>query len=152
MRRVGFLSFGHWQPVPGSRTQTAQDALRQTVELAVAAEVAATHRAERAEQQRIAHRPGQRRSGGLGDGRTVVLVDERELLGVLRGCVVSAGLTGQVAQDAFNEFALLLGVALVVKTIESELQLVVLREEGRSADERVTKRREQPVGVGGFDN
>ena len=38
MKRIGFLSFGHWQPVPGSRTQTAQDALRQTIELAVAAE------------------------------------------------------------------------------------------------------------------
>src|ERR1700727_679571 len=38
VKRIGFLSFGHWQPVPGSRTQTAQDALRQTVELAQAAE------------------------------------------------------------------------------------------------------------------
>jgi alkanesulfonate monooxygenase SsuD/methylene tetrahydromethanopterin reductase-like flavin-dependent oxidoreductase (luciferase family) len=37
-KRIGFLSFGHWQPVPGSRTQTAQDALGQTIELAVAAE------------------------------------------------------------------------------------------------------------------
>lgn len=35
---VGFLSFGHWQPIPGSRTQTAQDALLQTIDLAVAAE------------------------------------------------------------------------------------------------------------------
>ena len=38
VKRLGFLSFGHWQPVPGSRTQTAQDALRQTIELAEAAE------------------------------------------------------------------------------------------------------------------
>ena len=38
MKRIGFLSFGHWQPIPGSRTQTAEDALRQTIELAVAAE------------------------------------------------------------------------------------------------------------------
>jgi alkanesulfonate monooxygenase SsuD/methylene tetrahydromethanopterin reductase-like flavin-dependent oxidoreductase (luciferase family) len=38
VKRIGFLSFGHWQPVPGSRTQTAQDALRQTIELAEAAE------------------------------------------------------------------------------------------------------------------
>src|ERR1700744_1143870 len=38
VKRIGFLSFGHWQPVPGSQTQTAQDALRQTIELAVAAE------------------------------------------------------------------------------------------------------------------
>jgi alkanesulfonate monooxygenase SsuD/methylene tetrahydromethanopterin reductase-like flavin-dependent oxidoreductase (luciferase family) len=37
-KRIGFLSFGHWQPVPGSRTQTARDALVQTIELAVAAE------------------------------------------------------------------------------------------------------------------
>jgi len=38
VKRIGFLSFGHWQPVPGSRTHTAQDALRQTIELAEAAE------------------------------------------------------------------------------------------------------------------
>ena len=38
MDRVGFLSFGHWQPVPGSQTRTARDALVQTIELAVAAE------------------------------------------------------------------------------------------------------------------
>jgi alkanesulfonate monooxygenase SsuD/methylene tetrahydromethanopterin reductase-like flavin-dependent oxidoreductase (luciferase family) len=37
-KRIGFLSFGHWQPVPGSRTQTGQDALLQTIELAVNAE------------------------------------------------------------------------------------------------------------------
>ncbi len=38
MKRVGFLSFGHWQPVPGSLTRTARDAHVQTIELAVAAE------------------------------------------------------------------------------------------------------------------
>ena len=38
MKRVGFLSFGHWQPIPGSQARTARDALVQTVELAVAAE------------------------------------------------------------------------------------------------------------------
>ncbi|HEY5222132.1 MAG TPA: LLM class flavin-dependent oxidoreductase [Microbacteriaceae bacterium] len=38
MKRIGFLSFGHWQSVPGSRTLTASDALRQSIELAVAAE------------------------------------------------------------------------------------------------------------------
>jgi alkanesulfonate monooxygenase SsuD/methylene tetrahydromethanopterin reductase-like flavin-dependent oxidoreductase (luciferase family) len=38
MKRIGFLSFGHWQPLPGSQTQTAADALRQTIELAEAAE------------------------------------------------------------------------------------------------------------------
>jgi alkanesulfonate monooxygenase SsuD/methylene tetrahydromethanopterin reductase-like flavin-dependent oxidoreductase (luciferase family) len=38
MKRIGFLSFGHWQAAPWSQTQTASDALLQTVELAVAAE------------------------------------------------------------------------------------------------------------------
>ena len=38
MKRIGFLSFGHWQPLPGSRTQSASDAHLQTIELAVAAE------------------------------------------------------------------------------------------------------------------
>ncbi len=38
MDRIGFLSFGHWQAAPGSATQTAADALTQTIELAVAAE------------------------------------------------------------------------------------------------------------------
>ncbi len=37
-KRIGFLSFGHWQPANGSLTQTARDAHVQTVELAVAAE------------------------------------------------------------------------------------------------------------------
>jgi alkanesulfonate monooxygenase SsuD/methylene tetrahydromethanopterin reductase-like flavin-dependent oxidoreductase (luciferase family) len=36
--RIGFLSFGHWQSAPWSQTRTAGEALRQTVELAVAAE------------------------------------------------------------------------------------------------------------------
>ncbi|MEO7147753.1 MAG: LLM class flavin-dependent oxidoreductase [Terrimesophilobacter sp.] len=38
MKRIGFLSFGHWQPIPGSQSRTAQDALLQTIDLAVAAE------------------------------------------------------------------------------------------------------------------
>ncbi|NYF10566.1 alkanesulfonate monooxygenase SsuD/methylene tetrahydromethanopterin reductase-like flavin-dependent oxidoreductase (luciferase family) [Leifsonia sp. AK011] len=38
MKRIGFLSFGHWQAVPGSLVHTGQDALLQTIELAVAAE------------------------------------------------------------------------------------------------------------------
>ena len=38
MKRIGFLSFGHWAPLAGSRTPTAGDALNQTIELAVAAE------------------------------------------------------------------------------------------------------------------
>lgn len=38
MKRIGFLSFGHWGDVPGSRVRSARDALLQAVELAVAAE------------------------------------------------------------------------------------------------------------------
>jgi alkanesulfonate monooxygenase SsuD/methylene tetrahydromethanopterin reductase-like flavin-dependent oxidoreductase (luciferase family) len=38
MKRIGFLSFGHWQPGSGSQTRTAADALLQTIELAQAAE------------------------------------------------------------------------------------------------------------------
>jgi alkanesulfonate monooxygenase SsuD/methylene tetrahydromethanopterin reductase-like flavin-dependent oxidoreductase (luciferase family) len=37
-KRIGFLSFGHWQAGGGSRTPTAAEALIQTVELAEAAE------------------------------------------------------------------------------------------------------------------
>jgi alkanesulfonate monooxygenase SsuD/methylene tetrahydromethanopterin reductase-like flavin-dependent oxidoreductase (luciferase family) len=37
-KKIGFLSFGHWQAIPGSRTQSAQDALLQSIDLAVAAE------------------------------------------------------------------------------------------------------------------
>jgi alkanesulfonate monooxygenase SsuD/methylene tetrahydromethanopterin reductase-like flavin-dependent oxidoreductase (luciferase family) len=37
-KRIGFLSFGHWQRADWSLTWTARDALAQTVELAVAAE------------------------------------------------------------------------------------------------------------------
>lgn len=38
MKRIGFLSFGHHQAVPGSLVRTAADALIQTIELAEAAE------------------------------------------------------------------------------------------------------------------
>src|SRR5450432_1232157 len=38
MKRVAFLSFGHWHSAPGSQARTARDALVQTIELAVAAE------------------------------------------------------------------------------------------------------------------
>lgn len=38
MKRIGFLSFGHWQDIPGSQARTARDALVQTIELAEAAE------------------------------------------------------------------------------------------------------------------
>jgi alkanesulfonate monooxygenase SsuD/methylene tetrahydromethanopterin reductase-like flavin-dependent oxidoreductase (luciferase family) len=38
MKKIGFLSFGHWMPSPHSQTRSAQDALLQSIELAVAAE------------------------------------------------------------------------------------------------------------------
>jgi len=38
MKHIGFLSFGHWTPSPQSQTRTGADALRQSIELAVAAE------------------------------------------------------------------------------------------------------------------
>ena len=38
MKRIGFLSFGHWSPSPQSGTRSASDALLQSIELAVAAE------------------------------------------------------------------------------------------------------------------
>src|SRR6201989_2096724 len=38
MKKIGFLSFGHWTPSPYSDVRTARDALVQSIELAVAAE------------------------------------------------------------------------------------------------------------------
>ena len=38
MKKIGFLSFGHWTPAQGSQTQTGSDALLQAIDLAVAAE------------------------------------------------------------------------------------------------------------------
>jgi alkanesulfonate monooxygenase SsuD/methylene tetrahydromethanopterin reductase-like flavin-dependent oxidoreductase (luciferase family) len=38
MKKIGFLSFGHWSPAPGSQTRSASDALLQSIDLAVAAE------------------------------------------------------------------------------------------------------------------
>src|SRR5664279_3220269 len=38
VKRIGFLSFGHWTPSPDSHVRTAADALLQSIELAVAAE------------------------------------------------------------------------------------------------------------------
>lgn len=38
MKKIGFLSFGHWTPSPHSQTRSAADALLQSLELAVAAE------------------------------------------------------------------------------------------------------------------
>ncbi|RZU30748.1 LLM class flavin-dependent oxidoreductase [Blastococcus saxobsidens] len=37
-KRIGFLSFGHWQPIPGSQVRSGRDALVQSIELAEAAE------------------------------------------------------------------------------------------------------------------
>ena len=38
MKKIGFLSFGHWTPLPQSQTQSAGDALLQSIDLAVEAE------------------------------------------------------------------------------------------------------------------
>jgi alkanesulfonate monooxygenase SsuD/methylene tetrahydromethanopterin reductase-like flavin-dependent oxidoreductase (luciferase family) len=38
VKRIGFLSFGHWAPSPSSRVHTASDSLIQSLELAAAAE------------------------------------------------------------------------------------------------------------------
>ena len=38
MKKIGFLSFGHWNPSPQSATRSARDVLQQSIELAVAAE------------------------------------------------------------------------------------------------------------------
>src|SRR5688572_4748395 len=38
MKKIGFLSFGHWTPSPHSQVRTAADSLLQSIELAEAAE------------------------------------------------------------------------------------------------------------------
>jgi alkanesulfonate monooxygenase SsuD/methylene tetrahydromethanopterin reductase-like flavin-dependent oxidoreductase (luciferase family) len=38
VKKIGFLSFGHWSPIPYSRVRSGADALQQSIELAVAAE------------------------------------------------------------------------------------------------------------------
>jgi len=38
MKKIGFLSFGHWTPSPSSQTRSASDALLQSIELSVAGE------------------------------------------------------------------------------------------------------------------
>src|SRR6187401_790747 len=38
MKKIGFLSFGHWSASPGSQVRSASDALLQSIDLAVAAE------------------------------------------------------------------------------------------------------------------
>jgi alkanesulfonate monooxygenase SsuD/methylene tetrahydromethanopterin reductase-like flavin-dependent oxidoreductase (luciferase family) len=38
MKKIGFLSFGHWTPSPQSQTRSGGDALLQSIDLAVAAE------------------------------------------------------------------------------------------------------------------
>jgi alkanesulfonate monooxygenase SsuD/methylene tetrahydromethanopterin reductase-like flavin-dependent oxidoreductase (luciferase family) len=43
VKRIGFLSFGHWSSAAGSLVRSAADALTQTIELAVAAEEVGAH-------------------------------------------------------------------------------------------------------------
>nr|WP_254060902.1 hypothetical protein [Mucilaginibacter sp. L196] len=38
MKKIGFLSFGHWSEHPAYQTRTASDTLLQSIDLAVAAE------------------------------------------------------------------------------------------------------------------
>ncbi len=38
MKKIGFLSFGHWSAAPGSEARSARDVLLQSIDLAVAAE------------------------------------------------------------------------------------------------------------------
>jgi alkanesulfonate monooxygenase SsuD/methylene tetrahydromethanopterin reductase-like flavin-dependent oxidoreductase (luciferase family) len=38
VKKIGFLSFGHWTPSPHSQTRSASDALLQSIDLAIAAE------------------------------------------------------------------------------------------------------------------
>src|SRR6266478_1381630 len=38
MKKIGFLSFGHWTPSSQSQTRSAADTLQQSIELSVAAE------------------------------------------------------------------------------------------------------------------
>jgi alkanesulfonate monooxygenase SsuD/methylene tetrahydromethanopterin reductase-like flavin-dependent oxidoreductase (luciferase family) len=38
VKKIGFLSFGHWSDAPGSQARTAADVLHQSIDLAVAAE------------------------------------------------------------------------------------------------------------------
>ena len=38
MKKIGFLSFGHWTPSPQSQARSASDVLLQSIDLAVAAE------------------------------------------------------------------------------------------------------------------
>src|SRR5580700_8428439 len=38
MKKIGFLSFGHWTPSPQSQTRSEADVLLQSIDLAVAAE------------------------------------------------------------------------------------------------------------------
>lgn len=38
MKKIGFLSFGHWGPYQGSQTRTAADSLLQAIDLAQGAE------------------------------------------------------------------------------------------------------------------
>ena len=37
-KKLGFLSFGHWAEIPGSRVNSASESLHQAIDLAVGAE------------------------------------------------------------------------------------------------------------------
>src|SRR5213083_2357156 len=43
MKKIGFLSFGHWTPSSQSQTRSAADTLLQSIDLAVAAEELGAH-------------------------------------------------------------------------------------------------------------
>ena len=43
MKKIGFLSFGHWSNHPAYKTRTAGDTLLQSIDLAVAAEIGRAH-------------------------------------------------------------------------------------------------------------
>ena len=53
MKKIGFLSFGHWTPSPHSEVRAASDALLQSSELAVAAEELGAEGADCARTKKI---------------------------------------------------------------------------------------------------
>ena len=50
MKKIGFLSFGHWTPSSQSQTRSAADTLLQSIDLAVAAEELGADRASLTEE------------------------------------------------------------------------------------------------------
>src|SRR3984893_33413 len=57
MKKIGFLSFGHWTHSPQSQTRTAADTLLQSIDLAVAAEALGADGAHAAAHPAPAQRP-----------------------------------------------------------------------------------------------